>query len=175
MRKFDPNKIPRVLSEEEIARMFAVSEENPRDNMLLKCMYYLGMKPGEITRFRVEDIDYQRNIVHIRGKQARQVPVPEEFMKELKKFTQGKTGLVFHGRYASISTRHIRRLVKGYACKANVRFCEKIHPHTLRHSYAVHLQKNGVSVPEIQRFLGHKRKETTDIYYTYISFEKFKK
>jgi len=166
MRRIQLGRIPVVLSEEEIARMFLVSEKNPRDNVLLKCIYYLGMKPSELRRFKIKDIDFENNIVKINGKRTREVPAPDEFIKELQAFINKREGLVFVGRDSSgsLSDRHIRRVVKQYACEANVRFCEKIHPHTLRHSYAVHLQKSGLSIASLQRFLGHKRKETTEIY-----------
>jgi integrase/recombinase XerD len=63
-----------------------------------------------------------------------------------------------------LSDRHIRRIVKGYAIKAGIRKPEEIHPHTLRHSYATHLQNQGLPLNAIQQILGHENIETTTIY-----------
>jgi integrase/recombinase XerD len=162
-------KLPRFLSANEVAEMFRVSALSPRDSMLLKCMYYLGLRNSEVRTLQTDDIDTINNTVKVvqgKGRKDRYVPVPEGFSKELKAFISNKKGYMFGGRgnEGTISDRHIRRIVKGYAETANVRKFEEIHPHTLRHSYATHLQNNGVPLNVIQGMLGHERIETTTIY-----------
>ncbi len=169
-------RIPRILSSEEIASLFCVSETIPRDNILLKCMYYLGLKNNEARALRTDDIDMINNtvkVVHGKEKKDRYVPVPDGFSNELKDFIEGKRGFLFDGRGSegTISDRHIRRIVKGYAEAANVRKYEEVHPHTLRHSYATHLQNSGVPLNIIQNMLGHERIETTTIY-THMGIDK---
>jgi integrase/recombinase XerD len=166
--KADRMKFPRVLAAEEVARMFRVAESSPRDCMLLKCMYYLGLKSNEIQGLRQGDVDVKENTILIRGRNERELLIPSKFPFELAKFTKGKQSeeLVFSGRGAggTMSDRHIRRVVKDYARLAEVRNYEEIKPHTLRISYAAHLRKDGVSVKTIQQLLGHSRRETTYIY-----------
>ena len=162
-------KLPRFLSANEIAEMFRVSALSPRDSMLLKCMYYLGLRNSEVRTLQVDDIDTINSTVKVvqgKGRKDRYVPVPEGFSKELKTFISNKKGYMFGGRgkEGTISDRHIRRIVKGYAESAGVRKFSEIHPHTLRHSYATHLQNNGVPLNVIQGMLGHERIETTTIY-----------
>jgi len=159
-------KFPRVLTEMEIARMFRAAEDSPRDLMLLKCLYYLGLKSNELRALKSESIDINESMVRIEGKRERNIIIPGMFTFELKKYINGRKGLVFTGRGQgkTISDRHIRRIVKSYACKAKVRNCEEIKPHTLRVSYANHLKKDGVPLKTIQKLLGHARGETTLIY-----------
>lgn len=170
-------KLPRILSSEEVAEMFRVSAGNSRDNMLLKCMYYLGFRNSEVRTLRTEDIDTINSTVKVvqgKGKKDRYVPIPEGFSKELRAYVKNMDGFVFGGRSGkegTLSDRHIRRIVKSYAKTANVRKWEEIHPHTLRHSYATHLQNNGVPLNVIQSMLGHERIETTTIY-THLGIDK---
>ncbi len=169
-------KLPRFLSPLEMAEMFRVSECNPRDNILLKCMYYLGLRNSEVRSLHKDDIDIINNVVKVvqgKGKKDRYVPIPAGFSSELNAFIKDKEGYIFSGRSknSTLSDRHIRRIVKAAARAANVRKCEEIHPHTLRHSYATHLQNNGVPLNVIQSMLGHERIETTSIY-THMGLDK---
>ncbi len=169
-------KLPRFLTPTEVAEMFSVSEQSPRDNMLLKCMYYLGLRNSEVRSLHTEEIDTINSTVKVvsgKGNKDRYIPIPEGFAEELKIFIKGKPDFVFRGRSANgtISDRHIRRVVKGYAELAGIRKPSEVHPHTLRHSYATHLQNNGVPLNVIQNMLGHERIETTTIY-THLGIDK---
>lgn len=167
-------KLPRFLSKLEVKEIFRCAEENHRDLLLLKGLYYLGLRNSEIQKMLIEDVDIINLMVKVvqgkRGKD-RYVPVPQGFIDDLKQWISGKeSGRLFQGRskqdnsYGAISDRHIRRIVKKYAKLAHVRKYEEIHPHTLRHSYATHLQNKGVALNIIQNNLGHKNIETTTIY-----------
>jgi len=170
-------KLPRFLTPSEVAEMFRVSESSTRDNILMKCMYFLGLRNSEVRNLRIEDIDLINNTVKVvqgKGKKDRYVPIPKGFSEELRSFIgERRNGLLFTGRGSGggLSDRHIRRIVKSYAHKANVRKYEEIHPHTLRHSYATHLQNSGVPLNVIHNLLGHSRLETTTIY-THMGLEK---
>ena len=173
---FPGRRLPRILSHEEIANMFKVSESVPRDNMLLKCMYYLGLRNSEVRTLQIDDIDTINSTVKVvqgKGKKDRYVPIPEGFSQELKAYVKGSRGFMFvgRGREGTLSDRHIRRIVKSHACAANVRKYGEVHPHTLRHSYATHLQNSGVPLNVIQGMLGHERIETTTIY-THMGIDK---
>lgn len=159
----------------EVAEMFRVSEG--RDQMLLKCLYYLGLRNSEAQNLLIDDIDVINKTVKVvqgKGKKDRYVPIPGAFGEELRGFIAEKKGQLFGGRSkGKLSDRHIRRIVKFYAEKAGIRKSEEIHPHTLRHSYAIHLQNSGVPLNVIQNILGHARLETTTIY-THLGLERTK-
>ncbi len=69
---------------------------------------------------------------------------------------------LFNSYNGHISTRTIQEIVKKAARKAKLN--KKIHPHSLRHSYATHLIENGYDLTLVQSLLGHKSPETTMIY-----------
>lgn len=157
-------KLPRFLTPAEVDAMFAQARGSPRDLLLLKCMFYLGMRNSEVKTLCIEDIDLiNRNVKVVRGKgkKDRYVPIPtQELIREIRDYIQDKQ----EGQLFSISDRHIRRIVKQYAVAAGIRKANEIHPHTLRHSYATHLQNQGVPLNVIQQILGHERIETTTVY-----------
>ncbi|RLI98422.1 MAG: hypothetical protein DRO99_00705 [Candidatus Aenigmatarchaeota archaeon] len=163
-------KLPRFLTRPEVLEMFRLANGNKRDLILMKCLYYLGLRNSEAQKMLVDDIDVINKTVKVvqgKRKKDRYVPIPEGFARDLRAWIAERSeGPLFGGRSGSgtISDRHIRRIVKKYAKLANVRKYEEIHPHTLRHSYATHLQNKGVPLNIIQNMLGHENIETTTIY-----------
>ncbi len=163
-------KLPRFLTEAEIVAVLAAAEGQERDQMLMKTMYFLGLRNSEAQKLLIEDI-YPINrvikVVQSKRDKDRMVPIPPGFVPELREFIgDRREGPLFPGRdgKGQLSDRHIRRIVKDYAVKAGVRKPDEVHPHTLRHSYATHLQDQGVPLNVIQQLLGHSRVETTTIY-----------
>ncbi|MBN1896166.1 MAG: tyrosine-type recombinase/integrase [Candidatus Aenigmarchaeota archaeon] len=174
-------KLPRILKEDEVAGMIRISRTLPRDNLLLQCMYFLGMSNAEIQNLKVEDIDFVSGKVNIsqgKNRRDRKLPIPEELMQDLKSFIGARPdGFLIRGRDKKgkrISDRHIRRLVKAYAKEAGIKGYEEIHPHTLRHSYASHLLNQGTPIETVQGILGHERLETTAIYSQIRNTEKLR-
>ncbi|MCK4335880.1 MAG: tyrosine-type recombinase/integrase [Candidatus Aenigmarchaeota archaeon] len=156
-------KLPRFLSLPEAEALFKSSRDNPRDNLMLKCMFYLGLRNSELESLRIEDVDLINGNVKVvqgKGKRDRYVPIPSSLAYEIRSYIgEQKTGKMFY-----LSDRHIRRIVKNYAIKAGIRNPEEVHPHTLRHSYATFLQNEGVPLNIIQELLGHSEIDTTTIY-----------
>lgn len=163
-------KLPRFLTEAEVAAVFSAAEGRERDQMLMKTMYFLGLRNSEAQGLLIDDMDTINRVVKVsrgKGKKDRVVPIPPGFVPELKAWMgDRREGPLFTGRNGrgQLSDRHIRRIVKDYAVKAGVRKPDEVHPHTLRHSYATHLQDQGVPLNVIQQLLGHSRVETTTIY-----------
>ena len=135
---------PSILTPEEIATMIKVSEKNRRDNMLLKCMYFLGLTSSEIQHLRIDDIDLENRTATVRRgekKKIRTVNIPLGFAEELRIFMGGRRkGPLFSGRSRGLlSDRHIRRIVKTYARAANIRSWPSIRPHSLYKAHRRHL------------------------------------
>ena len=155
-------KLPRFLSLIEMDAVFNTSKAKVRDHVLLRSLFYLGLRNSELVNLKIDDIDLLNRTVKVvqgKGKKDRYVPIPKDFAEELTEYIKDRSGRLF-----GISDRQIRRIVKAYAVKAGVRKAEEIHPHTLRHSYATHLQNSGVPLNIIQEILGHENIETTTIY-----------
>ena len=175
-------KLPRFLTPEEISAMFKLAYGNKRDNIMLKSLFYLGIRNAELVNLRVEDIDIINKLVKIvqgKGKKDRYVPIPSDaFLNELREYIGIKEeGILIQGRSdkgGKLSDRHLRRIVKAYAKAAGIRKASEIHPHTIRHSYATFLYNSGSQLNEIQALLGHKNIETTTIY-THLGIENLRK
>jgi site-specific recombinase XerD len=168
-----PRKLPRFLSLPEVEAMFKVASGDRRDSLLLKSLFFLGLRNSELENLRIEDIDMINGNVKVvqgKGRKDRYVPIPSStLLQELKGYIENRnTGRLFY-----VSDRHIRRIVKEYAVKAGLRTPEEIHPHTLRHSYATFLQNQGTPLNIIQDLLGHARIDTTTIY-VHMGMEKKK-
>jgi integrase/recombinase XerD len=173
-------KLPRFLTTVEMEEIFRLSTKNPRDNMIIACLFYLGLRNSEMRKLLIEDVDILNGnikIVQGKGQKDRYVPIPDFLVERIKFFiSDRRDGPLFVGRnkVGLISGRHIRRIVKEYAKLANVRKYEEIHPHTLRHSYATLIKNQGHDLVDIQRLLGHKNIKTTTIY-THLGIDDLKR
>jgi len=169
------------LTEEEVHKMFKKAEETNkiRDLKVLKILYYFGLRNNEMCNLDIEHINLDEltlKVVQGKGKKDRIIPIieinplPEEhktIVDDLREWIGGeKKGILIEGDSANgrISDRHIRRIVKNYASQAKLRSWKEVHPHSLRHSYATHLANLGVPLPIIQKLMGHKKIDTTQIY-----------
>ncbi len=139
------------------------SIDNYRDKLLIELLYVSGMRVGELSKLKIEDIDFESAFIHIPGQNTktrvgRSVYVPEEILNNIKaylKFVKKKSGSLFH-----LSVRRIEQLLEKYSRKAGV----KARPHTLRHSHIVHALLDKVPLSAIQKQVGHKNLATTQIY-----------
>ncbi len=139
------------------------SIDNFRDKVLIELLYETGMRVGELSKIRIEDIDFESAFIRIAGQNTktrigRTVYVPEEILNNIKgylKFVKKKSGSLFH-----ISVRRIEQLLEKYSKKAGV----KARPHTLRHSHIVHALLDKVPLSAVQKQVGHKNLATTQIY-----------
>ena len=156
-------KLPRFLTLEEFKAMVEAAE-NPRDSMLLKCLFYMGLRNSEAMNLKKDNVDVINKIVKViqgKGSKDRLIFIPtDKFAEELGGYIRNTaTSTLF-----PISDRQIRNIVKKHARISGIRAPEEVHPHTLRHSYATHLVNMGVGIDVVQDMLGHERLETTRIY-----------
>lgn len=165
-----PRKLPHVLSIEEVRRLFEVANSE-RDEIILKLMFYCGLRVSEVTNLKIEDIDFKnRTIKVVQGKNLKDrfVPIPKSLTNDLQEFISENNGyLIKNYKGEKLSTRYVQKLVKKYAQAARLRKVDQITPHTLRHSYATFLLKQGADLRAIQELLGHSRLDTTQIYTHY--------
>jgi integrase/recombinase XerD len=175
--------LPKALSLEQLERLLAEPDtEDPvglRDRALLELIYGAGLRISEAVDLTVGEVDFTENALRITGKRGktRWVPLPGETSIWLQKY-MGKARPLLQKRNTDrvfISARGLplRRTTVGLALKEYVRLArlpEGTSPHTLRHTYAVHLLKGGADLRSVQELLGHESIATTQVY-THLELE----
>jgi len=163
-------KLPVVLNDLEIMRLLT-SVKNLKHRAMLMVAYGSGVRVGELVRVRVEDIDFSRRQLFIRGakgKKDRYTIFPESivptFREYWKSYKVGRSGWLFGGQKPGehISKETIQTIIRNNLGAA--RITKGASMHTLRHSFATHLLENGTDIRTIQELLGHKSIKTTEIY-----------
>ena len=174
--------LPDVLSVDEARRLVEAPVElrRPfwrRDAAILETLYSCGLRASEILSLRISDVDLEAGFLRVRGKggKERVVPLGSYAAKAIKRYLQSaesrirKTDTLFVNRYGEpLSDRYLRRLVADYAQSV---LGKRVHPHTLRHSFATHLLDAGMDLRFVQELLGHAKVTTTQIY-THISLSR---
>lgn len=163
-----------TLSPREIANL-SNSTNSFRDRLIIKCLYYGGMRVSEVANLEVQDIDFDRNVLHIRkskGGKTRTIPfIDSGFKADLKHFIGPKT----KDKVFSIGKRMIQYIVSKTAEKSNIKHpdptAKNINCHLLRHSIARHLKSAGYRLEWIQKFLGHTKLSTTADSYGTLSLQ----
>jgi len=162
-----PRELPIVLSKEEVKRLID-SIENNKHKLIVKLMYSAGLRVSEVAKLKVEDLEIENNYGWVRqgkGRKDRLFIIARSLKQELKGFIENNklTYWIFNGnKNTHISSRTIQEIIKKAAKKAKI--SKKVHPHTLRHSFATHLIENGYDISSIQSLLGHNSPNTTMIY-----------
>jgi site-specific recombinase XerD len=164
-----PEKLPEVLTQEEVVKVLD-SIKNPKHKLMISLLYGAGLRVSELLNLKVNEINFENKygfVRHGKGNKDRIFILPEKILFSLKELISvenlsNENYLFLTNRAERYSPRTISEIIKT-ACKING-IKRKIHPHTMRHSFATHLIQNGNSVNEVQALLGHKSPETTMIY-----------
>jgi site-specific recombinase XerD len=146
---------------------------SPKHRALVMVIYSAGLRLGEAVRLRVEDIDANRRVIHVRGGKGhkdRYTVLSDRALDALREYYRRErpAGWLFPGARADrhLSPRSAQKVVEAAARRAGIR--KRVTVHTLRHSFATHLLESGISLRHIQELLGHNSPKTTEIY-THVS------
>jgi len=158
-------KLPIILSKEEIESLISATK-NINHRLIIQIGYSAGLRVSEIINLKWQDIDFDRNLIHLKkakGKKDRIVMLSLKVKDGLINLTSNKQGNIFlTNRNGKYTQRAIQKIIENAAMKAGIR--KKITPHTLRHSFATHLLENGTDIRYIRDLLGHSDINTTLIY-----------
>jgi len=173
----EPQKLPLVMSADEIKRLLAVAS-SLKTRVLLSLGYGCGLRAREIVRLKVKHIDSAQKIIRIeqsKGRKDRNVMLSDEMLGLLRQWWKARprhdAGIppqerwLFPSRKSAskpITTRHLNRLFHDAADAAGIR--KHVTLHSLRHSFATHLLEHDTHIRKIQLLLGHEKLETTARY-----------
>jgi len=171
-------KDPTVLFKNEYKALLYEAEENSRDYAILMTFLKSGIRESELAALKIGDIDFLHNELTVRegkGKKERTIPLMPELKRALRQYLEDRDRqdnivdeetLFLARNGTSLNPSSIRKLVKKYYTKAGVR---KSGVHTLRHTFSAHNVNNGLPIADLQKILGHKKKETTLKYIHVVS------
>jgi len=163
----EPKSLPVILSRREIERMLKLVE-NLKHRCLLALAYGAGLRVSEVTSLRIQDLDLDECVVHIKhakGNKDRITVLSQKVIPDLQALTAGRRPheFVFAGnRGKKITERTAQKVFESALKKAGIQ--KKATFHSLRHSFATHLLENGVDVRYVQELLGHANIRTTQRY-----------
>jgi site-specific recombinase XerD len=164
-------KLPIVLSQAEIQRMFDVCE-NLKHKVILSLLYACGLRVSELINLKWSNIDRSRMIINIiagKGAKDRQVMLPSSLIPLLEKYYREykSNEYILNGqKEIQYSDRSILQVIKQLADKAHIN--KRVYTHLMRHCSFTHLCESGVDINLIQKIAGHNNVKTTMIY-THIS------
>ena len=170
-------KIPDILTEEEINILLDQPNSHDfkgaRDKAMLELLYATGLKVSEIVSLNIESVNLELRIVSIKdtGEANRVIPIGkmaiESVVHYLENFRENYEENYGEPLFINFSGNRLTRqgfwkILKHYTKQSNIN--KVITPHTIRHSFAVHLIENGADLKTVQEMLGHSDLSTTQIY-----------
>lgn len=170
-------KAPEILTVEEVELLMKqpdiATAKGMRDKAMLELLYATGMRVSELIHLKISDVNLSLGYVNCCecGK-CRIIPIGNVCKKSLHKYMDKARGILVQNSDTeelftncsgkAMSRQGFWKVLKGYADEAGI--CRDITPHTLRHSFAVHMLQNGADVRSVQEMLGHSDVATTQIY-----------
>ncbi|MBS6114141.1 tyrosine recombinase XerC [Thomasclavelia spiroformis] len=156
-----------------------------RNKAMLELMYASGLRCSEVANLQLGDIDFNQMVVLVHGKGGKDRYVPfHEYARDwlIKYIDEARNNLmikneghnfIFVNKFGNpLTNRGIENIVDRVTFKYDA--TKKIHPHTIRHSFATHLLNAGADIRTVQELLGHKNLATTQVY-THISKDHLKR
>lgn len=170
-------KLPQVLLGEEIELLLAQPDTTEpkgcRDKAMLELLYATGIRASELINLNIDDINLRSGVLYCRGnKGVRTIPVypsavvaVSDYIFRMRSLIAGPGGdnaLFVNLNGGRLTRQGFWKIVKSYAVEAGI--TKEITPHTIRHSFALHLLENGASVKDIQTMMGHADISSTQVY-----------
>lgn len=173
-------KAPTILTVDEVNCLLAQpggeAPKEIRDKAMLELLYATGSRVSELIHLRVEDVNLSVGFITCRdGMKERTVPFGKVAKQSLLNYMDQARQTLLKGNESEwlftncngkpMSRQGFWKIIKYYGEKAGIQ--ADITPHTLRHSFAAHLLRNGADVHAVQAMLGHSDMATTQAYMAY--------
>lgn len=167
-------KLPQYLNYNEMIEIFNTIDITNflglRNRLIMEFLYATGIRVSELINIKINDIDINGKSVRIIGKGNKERIVffndvtrkyLNIYIAESNKIRKDDK-LIINNNGRGITTRGIRLIIDKVIKETSI--IKKIHPHTLRHTFATHLLNNGCDLLTVQELLGHSSISTTGIY-----------
>ena len=179
-------KLPQILTGREIELLLAqpncVDAKGFRDKAMLEVMYATGIRVTELIDLDVDDVNLELGIIKCSGtRKSRSIPLYPGALKALTVYLNevrstmvanpAEEALFVNVGGARMSRQGFWKILKHYQSTARIE--KEITPHTLRHSFAVHLLENGADLGSLQELMGHSDISSTQMY-THMVNQKLK-
>ena len=170
-------KLPQILTSREIELLLAqpvcVDPKGIRDKAMLEIMYATGIRVTELIDLDLTDVNLELGIIKCSGaKKSRAIPLYPAALKALRTYIETVRGIMVadpdepalfvNVGGSRMSRQGFWKIIKYYQNSANI--TKEITPHTLRHSFAVHLLENGADIGSVQELMGHSDICSTQLY-----------
>ena len=170
-------KLPHILTSKEVELFLEQPDPSDakgcRDRAMLELLYATGIRASELINLNIQDLNLRSGVLYCRGsKGVRSIPVYPSAVVAVSDYIYRMRGLITgpesgNALFVNLNGGRLTRqgfwkIVKGYATEAGI--TKEITPHTLRHSFALHLLENGASVKDIQTMMGHADISSTQVY-----------
>ena len=175
-------RLPQVLTNQEVELLLSqpdcADSKGCRDKAMMELLYATGMRVSELIDLDVNDVDLELATVKCgSGKSGRIVPIypaaSEALADYLRKSRpvlvgiQEQAALFVNVSGTRMSRQGFWKILKYYQVRAGIE--KEITPHTLRHSFAVHLLENGADLGVLQELMGHSDISSTQKYTQMVS------
>lgn len=160
-------KLPQVLSQEEVQKMFDVCE-NIKHKLVLALLYSCGFRVSELINLKWENIDRSRKVINViagKGKKDRQVMLADSIIPLLEnywKVYKTKSYILSGQNSEQYSERSVSQVLKQLAVKAKI--TKRVWTHQMRHNCFTHMVEFGTDINLIQKLAGHNSIKTTMMY-----------
>ena len=170
-------KLPQVLTGKEVELLLAqpscVDAKGYRDKAMLEVMYATGIRVSELIDLNVEDVNLELGVLKCGcDKKQRTIPLYPAALRALGTYMREvrvlmvadiqENALFVNMGGSRMSRQGFWKILKFYQAKAGIE--KEITPHTLRHSFAVHLLENGADLGSLQELMGHSDISSTQMY-----------
>ena len=179
-------KLPQILTSKEVELLLSqpvcTDSKGYRDKAMLEVMYATGIRVTELIDLNVSDVNLELNFLKCGNqKKERMVPMYPAAVQALSVYIKDirptmladpqEEALFVNVNGSRMSRQGFWKILKFYQVKAGIE--KEITPHTLRHSFAVHLLENGADLYSLQELMGHCDISSTQMY-THLINQKLK-
>ena len=170
-------KLPQILTGMEVEKLLSqpvcVDAKGYRDKAMLEVMYATGIRVSELIDLDVDDVNLELKTVKCGGdKKARAIPLYPAALRALAVYLRdvretmvvdpAERALFVNVGGSRMSRQGFWKILKHYQARAHIE--KDITPHTLRHSFAVHLLENGADLGSVKELMGHSDISSTQVY-----------